>query len=66
MSVKEKIKEELPEEFKNKPGAQAEQFITNHANGNGINPNPTEDGNAPEWEKGTQQNEQYKSDSLKE
>lgn len=64
MSEREKIKQELPEELKDKAGARAQEFITNHANGNGINPNPTEDGNSPEWEKGTEENEGYKSDAL--
>jgi|GEM_PF-6840260 len=53
-------------EQKEKEGAKAEGFIISNSNGNGINPNPLESGNAPEWDKGTDQSEQYKSDSTEE
>ena len=49
-----------------KEGAQAEEFILGNANGNGINPNPLESGNTPEWDHGTAQNEQYKKDATSE
>ncbi|PWG79160.1 hypothetical protein [Pararcticibacter amylolyticus] len=41
----------------------AEEFIISNSNGNGINPNPIESGNASDWETGTMQNEHYKEDA---
>lgn len=47
-------------------GADNEQFIINNSNGNGINPNPQESGNKPEWIDGRRQNEEYIDDASKE
>ena len=47
-------------------GADNEQFIINNSNGNGINPNPTESGNKPEWIDGRKQNEDYIEDATEE
>ena len=63
MSENEKIKQESPDDLKDKQGARAEEFIISNSNGNGINPNPTEDGNSPEWDKGIEENNDYKADA---
>ena len=44
-------------------GADNEQYIINNANGNGINPNPLESGNKPEWIDGRKQNDDYIADA---
>ena len=44
-------------------GADNEQFIINNSNGNGINPNPTESGNNPDWIDGRKQNDDYIEDA---
>lgn len=44
-------------------GADNEQFIINNSNGNGINPNPTESGNKPEWVDGRKQSDDYIEDA---
>ena len=44
-------------------GADNEEYIINNANGNGINPNPTESGNNPEWIDGRKQNQKYIDDA---
>jgi len=62
---------EDPEDVKGAPypnqekteGADNEQFIINNSNGNGINPNPTESGNKPEWVDGRKQNDDYIEDA---
>ena len=59
---KEPLPEEQPPAGK-KDGENIENFITSNSNGNGINPNPTESGNDPEWEPGIESNTTYKDDS---
>ena len=44
-------------------GADNEQYIINNANGNGINPNPLESGNEPDWIDGRKQNDDYIEDA---
>ena len=44
-------------------GADNEQFIINNSNGNGINPNPTESGNDPNWIDGRKQTDDYIADA---
>lgn len=46
-----------------KDALAAEEFIMSNSNGNGINPNPIESGNASDWETGTMQNAHYKKDA---
>ena len=55
-----------PNPYKNQEqqdGADNEQYIINNANGNGINPNPIESGNEPEWIDGRRQNDDYIEDA---
>jgi hypothetical protein len=47
-------------------GADNEEFVINNANGNGINPNPIESGNKPEWIDGRKQTEDYIRDASKD
>ncbi len=68
MNPFEKDKEENKKSEENlsqteKDTLAAEEFIMSNSNGNGINPNPIESGNASDWETGTVQNEQYKKDA---
>ena len=44
-------------------GADNEQYIINNANNNGINPNPLESGNQPEWIDGREQKDDYIEDA---
>lgn len=44
-------------------GSDNEQFIINNSNGNGINPNPTESGNDPNWIDGRKQSDDYIADA---
>lgn len=66
MPEEENLKQESPEELRNKSGAKTEEFIIDNANINGINPNPTESGNSPEWDKAIKESEKYKSDAKDE
>ena len=44
-------------------GADNELYIINNANSNGINPNPLESGNEPEWIDGRKQTDDYIDDA---
>ena len=63
MPEREKLKQN---QFKDKVGARIEEFIISNSNGNGINPNPTESGNSPDWDTGIKENDDYQADALDE
>ncbi|MBC8054526.1 MAG: hypothetical protein H7Y13_15810 [Sphingobacteriaceae bacterium] len=44
-------------------GVDNEKFIINNSNSNGINPNPIESGNEPDWVDGRKQGEDYIDDA---
>jgi hypothetical protein len=59
-------KNQHPDPYPNqeaKEGADNEEYIINNANSNGINPNPVESGNNPEWIDGRKQTESYIHDA---
>jgi len=55
-----------PKKENQKTAAKIEEFIINNSNGNGINPNPIESGNSPEWDKGIEESENYERDAQDE
>jgi hypothetical protein len=60
------VKNQIPDPYPNqekREGADNEQYIINNANGNGINPNPIESGNEPDWLDGRKQNDDYLRDA---
>lgn len=65
MSESSKSKSVENKEEKSKSVLKTEDFITDNANINGINPNPTESGNSPEWDKGIEESQDYRSDAKK-
>ncbi|WP_256011300.1 hypothetical protein [Desertivirga xinjiangensis] len=60
------VENKKEKEDKSKSVLKTQDFITDNANINGINPNPTESGNSPEWDKGIEESEDYRSDAKKD